>query len=345
MAGQQQQQPSQFNTRSDRAAQALRQQLRQRGAEISESGAVEVTENGQTPPQMPPEGSYARQAIETQRRTAQQRQTPQDTVDDGEIDMAAQDPQATLRSDAARSAPGDTSSGEAVLSPNAQRRISQLTEDLRRKESELQQALDAAKTNKSSLETLSGQMEALQSQHRQLLEQSLANMDPDTRAQVLLDGRLAEAIAASEKRLMDQILPHLGRLDRQSADAEMRQLASRYPGFDMEVHAPLIDMFRRQNPKCTVEQAFRAIAEPEELQMAPQVRASPVPPVTTPGNGRVRSRWEEQQKQQSRPEDELVEDARRVRKLMESTDPGDKAVRDRFVHEHLTKRLDRILPK
>lgn len=346
MAGEQPSKASQFNARSDRAALALRQNLLKRGAEIPESRAVEVTENGRPPAPMPPEGSYARQAIEMQRRQGQQRQSPQELTEDDDIDMAPQDPQATLRSDpAAGSSPSAAaSSGEVQqLSPNAQRRISQLTEDLRRKDQELQQLAEDAKHSKSSLGELEQKMAALQEQHKQLLEQSLAGMDPDTRAQVLLDGRLAEAIAQSERRLMDQVLPHLARLDRQSADAEMRRLAARYPGFAIDVHGPLIEAFRRQNPRCTVEQAFRAVAEPEELQLATQVRASAVPPIAPPGNGRVQSRWQPEQK--SNPEDELVEESRQLRKLMESTDPDDKSMRNRFVQQHLAKRLDRILPK
>jgi hypothetical protein len=292
---------------------------------------------------MPPEGSYARQAIERQRREAAARPQPQQLVADDDIQMQRQDPQATLEGASNQPPAQPTSSGEDVqLSVHAQRRISQLSEELRRKDQEFQQFAAAANKDKESLATLQSQLQALQDQHRQLLDQSLANMDPDTRAQVLLDGRLMEALAASEKRIMDQIAPHLARIDRQSIDAEMRRLAATYPGFNMELHGPLIEAFRRNNPRCSVEQAFRAVAEPEELQLSPQVRASVVPPAVQPGNGRV-TRWKGEER--SDPEQELRDEALQLQKLMASTDANDKAIRQRFLHQHLSNRLAHRLPR
>lgn len=344
MAKQSGNEASQFNARSDRAALSLRQQLQQRGASIPDSRGVQVDANGRPPAQLPPEGSYARQALEAQRQAAATRQAGQLQQDD-DIQMQPQDPQATLQGDPASGQPNamPTAEEQAQLSANAQRRISQLTEDLRRKDQELQRILQEAERNKSSLGELEAKLDALSAQHSQLLQNSLDTMDPDTRTQVLLDGRLHEAIAASEQRLMSQILPHLKALDRQAIDAEIRQLAAKYPGFQVDIHGPLIETFRQSNPRCTVEQAFRAVAEPEELQLAPQVRASAVPPAVRPGNGRVQSRYVEQR--QSNPEDELVEEARQLQKLMRSTDPDDKSKQQRALHEHLSRRLDSRLPR
>lgn len=347
MARKEQEATSQFNARSDRAAQSLRQSLQQKGANIPDSRAVEVGSDGRPPAPLPPEGSYARQAIDVQRRQAQQRVDPQQDLEGSDdIKMQRQDPQATLQSDNGNQSTSPNSSPEeqTQLSANAQRRISQLAEDLRRKDQEFQQLLESSKKEKDTLVELQSKLEGLESQHRQLLEQSLANMDPDTRAQVLLDGRLTEAIAASEQRLMNQILPHLQKIDRQGIDAEMRRLSSIYPGFNIDMHGPLIDAFRKGNPRCSVEQAFRAVAEPEELQLAPQVRASAVPPVVQPGNGRVQSRWNDDQVK-SNPEQELVDEAAQLKKLMHSTDPADKAKQARFLHQHLSNRLDKILPR
>jgi hypothetical protein len=336
--------PQQFELRTDSAAQSLRQQLMKRGADIPESRKVEVGPDGRPPGPLPPEGSYARQAIEQQRRQRAAQPEPQD-LESNDVQMQRQDPQATLESDQATLA-GDPSSAEEPiqLSAKAQQRIAKLTEDLRRKDQDAQRLMEESKGNQALLNQLQEKLASLESQHRQLLDNSLANMDPDTRAQVLLDGRLMEQIAASEQRLMSQILPHLQKFERQAEDSEMRRLSSTCPGFNVELHGPLIAEFRRGNPRCSVEQAFRAVAEPEELQMAAQVRASRVPPVVTPGNGRVQSRYSDEQKQ-SDPERELVEEANQLKKLMSSTDPTDKAQRDRFLHQHLAKRLDRILPK
>lgn len=335
-----------FNARADRAAQALRKNLKQRfpEADIPESRTVEVDANGRPPAPLPPEGSYARQAIEQQRRQAVQRPDPQAALEgDDDIQMQRQDPQATLTSDQGiQPAEAQTQSSEQQqLSPNAQRRISQLTEDLRRKDQELQQLLADGKKNKESMSELEQKMNALLQQHQSLLQTNLDNMDPDTRTQILMDGRLQEAIAQSEQRVLQQLLPRFEKLDRQSADAEMRRLSTIYPGFSVDVHGPLIEQFRRGNPRCTVEQAFRAVAEPEELQLAPQVRASAVPPVVQPGNGRLAR---QHNVQQSNPEQELIEESQQLKKLMRSTDPDDKRIRDRFVHEHLAKRLGHKLP-
>lgn len=338
MAKQPQSQDSQFAARSDRAALSLRQSLIKSGRDIPESRAVEVEADGRPPAPLPPEGSYARQNIERQRRLAAQRPQPAD-----DIQMQRQDPQATLEGDGNQPTNGQPQSDEDTtqISAHAQRRISQLSEDLRKKDQEYQQMIEDSKKNKESMGQLQAQLEALQQQHRQLLDQSLANMDPDTRAQVLLDGRLMEALAASEQRIMNQIMPHLAKFDRQGVDAEMRRLSAIYPGFNMDLHGPLIEAFRKGNPRCTVEQAFRAVAEPEELQLSPQVRASAVPPAVKPGNGR-NSRW--QPETRSDPEEELREEAASLKKLMSSTDPDDKSRRNAFLHDHLSKRLAHRLP-
>ncbi len=336
-----QQNQSQFEARSDSAALALRQSLMRSGAQIPESRKVEVGADGRPPAPLPPEGSYARQAIERQRRESAARQT--EMIPDKDIQMQRQDPQATLQGDSVSPQQAQPAEELEQLSANANARIAKLTEDLRRKDQELQQFLEDSRKSRTSSEELLSKYQALEQQHKQLLEQSLSNMDPDTRAQVLLDGRLMEAIAQSEQRLMNQIMPHLQRFERQSVDAEIRRLSQSYPGFRADIHGPLIEEFRRGNPRCTIEQAFRAVAEPEELQLAPQLRATPVPPVVKPGNGRVPSRYVEEQK--SSPEQELVEEAQQLKKLMSSSDPNDKSMRERFLQQHLQKRLDRILPR
>ena len=345
MTGKQEIPKSQFNARADSAAQALRKTLQQRGANIPDSRTVEVDANGRTPAPLPPEGSYARMAIERQRGAAASMRAEQ-LVESDDIEIQRQDPQATLEGDQAGSRPGTQPPlvESAQPSANAQRRISELTESLRRKDQELQQISEDGKKSKTTLDEMQAAMAQLQQQHRQLLETSLDNMDPDTRTQVLLDGRLHEAIAASERRLMDQILPHLSKIDQHAADAEMRRLSTVYPGFSIDLHGPLIEAFRRKNPHCTVDQAFRAVAEPEELQLAPQVRASAVPPIVQPGNGRAPSRYAVVE-QKDDPDADLREEARKLYAMMRSDDPADKAGRDRAMQNHLAKRLGRTLPQ
>src|SRR5690242_3852666 len=71
-----------FNARSDAAAHALKDQLsKQLGKEIPKR-PVPVDADGQPARPLPPEGSYARMAIEQQRREAQaNRPTLQDATE------------------------------------------------------------------------------------------------------------------------------------------------------------------------------------------------------------------------------------------------------------------------
>lgn len=181
---------------------------------------------------------------------------------------------------------------------------------------------------------------ALEQQHQQVLQQNLESLDPETRAQVMADARLAQRLDEFKRDLLGQIAPRLQRLDANAAQSELHALSQKYPGFDYQTHAPLIAQFRESNPRCSIEQAFRAIAEPEELVTRQAARATAVPPFVPPGNGEMGiARFAPMKQVTPKPEDELVEESRRIAELRRSTDPAKQKEGMQLLDQHLRRRL------
>lgn len=226
-------------------------------------------------------------------------------------------------------------------SPRAEQRIQQLVEDLRRKDQELQTAIEMGKKATETATQFQGRLTSLEQQHQQMLQANLDNLDPDTRAQVLMDARLSQQLGEMEQRILGRIAPELQHLKSTAAQQEMHALSQKYPGFNYQLHATLIDQFRARNPHCSIEQAFRAIAEPEELGMRPTTRAAAVPPIVPPGNGDLGAARYAPPSQRHPPtqEDELVEESRRIKKLRASTDPAEQKEGLRLLDQHLKRRL------
>jgi predicted metal-dependent enzyme (double-stranded beta helix superfamily) len=340
------QEQSHFNERADNAASALKRDLSRnvnphtgRQAELPER-KVTVGPDGQPPKPLPPEGSYMRQAIEQQRR-AQGQPSPQQVLGD---QPQAGTPDQMLDGSVA---PPLTSAQpqaqpEQQLSPNAQRRIQELTAQLRDLDRERQAALAEAKNKDETVAQMRQRMEALEAQYNGMLQANLDHLDPEIRLQVMQDTRLNEAMDKFEKRMMGQLMPHLQSLQQKSIYQEMLALGETYPAFDVQIHGPLVDMFRGKNPNCTVDQAWRAIAEPEELVTRQQARVSAVPPITPPSNGSSQPRY--MPEPTSDPEAELVDEARRARDLMRSANPADHKAGLRAFDENIAKRLGGNLP-
>lgn len=333
---------SQFNTRADNAALKLRQSLQQQGAQIPDTGTVEVGPDGKQPGPLPPEGSYIRQAIERQRaeRAAQEQGQPSREQQLGDQPPAGTSEQAIDGSQAPPLPDGQPpQESPAEPSPNAQRRIAELVAELRQKDQDLQQALVTSKEKEQSFAELEAKLISLQQQHEQMLQANLENLDPETRMAVMQDARIKEYIAMSERRIMDQIMPHLQGLQQQSVHQEMMQLSKKYPRFDIQIHGPLIDMFRGKNPHCTVEMAYRAVAADDELMIRDSAGATAVPPIVPPGSGPPTPRYMPEPTSQSDPEKELVEEAQMFKKLMASDNPEDHKRGQAGVLEHLKRRL------
>ena len=337
-------QPSNFSARADSAALALKGKLseanRQLGRPEIQPRSVPVGPNGQPAAPLPPPGSYARQAIEQQRAAAAQRQaaqlqTPQDLGQQPEEQLQ---PQGAVTGD---QQPQD----QNQLSPNAQRRFSELTNTLRQKDQELQQALARSKALEETQAQTQARLAAIEARFNSVVNQNLDSLDPETRQQVLQEAAIAESAAQIEQRVMQRVAPIVDRVTTQAIQAELVAVSQRYPAFSAEVHGPLIEMFRKQNPNCTIEQAFRAVAEPDELAMGRQGRAPAVPPIAIPQSVNSAPRYVPQPQQPQRTEADEVEELRvRAFRLAQSTAPDDRRIAGKAMDAYMAKKLGGSLP-
>lgn len=321
---------SQFTARADNAALKLRQSLQQQGRQVTESSPVAVGPDGKPPAPPPPEGSYMRRMVEQQQQLGDQ---PPAGTTEQMIDGSQAPPLAR-----AEDHPTQEPEREQV-SDNAARRIRELLAEIKAKEAENQQLLELGRQQGSTLGQLQQKFEMLQRQHEQLIESNLDSLDPETRIQVMQDARIREALDGVEKRILSQLMPHIQSIESKSKQSEMMALSDTYPSFDLQIHGPLIDMFRGKNPHCSIEQAFRAIAEPHELVTRAAASAAAVPPVVPPGNGGARPRYQPEPQSQTDPEQELIEEAQRLKALRSSTDPAEQKAGMSLAHEHLKRRL------
>lgn len=329
--------PNQFNTRADNAALALRQDLLKRGAEIPDSGAVEVDADGKPPAPLPPEGSYQRMAIEQQRAAQQQigDQPPAGTTE--QMVDGSQAPVLQPTGIPPQETPAEPAQ---ELSPNAQQRIGDLINQLRQKDQDLQQALAAA----TGLEDLKVKFSTLEEQNNQMIQANLDTLDPETRMAVMQNAQLQEQVTAIEQRILGQVMPHVNSLQQENAHTAMVKLGEKYPAFDLQIHQPLVDSFRAKNPACSIEQAYRAIAEGDELVTRATAPATAVPPIVPPGSGSPRPRYVPEPTAQSDPEQELVEEAQTLKGLMASQDPADHRKGLRLADQNIARRLAHRLP-
>jgi hypothetical protein len=321
--------PSNFDARADNAALALRQGLQRQGRQVPDRAPVEVDSRGNPPPPPPPAGSYAAQNLELARR-AQAAQLPQpgqraeDAMDEG-IDPQGQPPQPAAERHSTR----------------AEQRIQELVTQLREKDQALQTALEQGKRATETATQFQARLQSLEQQHQAMLQRNLESLDPETRAQVMQDARLSQRLDEFEQRVLGRIAPQLEHLQQTAAQQEMHALAQKYPGFNYQLHAPLIDRFRARNPACSIEQAFRAVAEPEEIAPRSPTRAQAIPPIVPPGNGvqgAPRYAPQAQPRQQSADE-QLVEESRRIAALRRDSDPAKQKEGLRLADEHLRRRL------
>lgn len=213
---------------------------------------------------------------------------------------------------------------------------------LRQKDQELQLAVENGKKATETATQFQSRLAALEQQHAQMLQANLDHLDPDTRMQVMQDARMSQRLDEFEGRILSKIQPQLQNLETQASRNEMQALGDKYPAFDLQIHGKLIDMFRGKNPHCSIEQAFRAVAEPEELVTRQAARARAVPPIIPPGNGELaaaRFAPTPETQRQPTPQDELVEEARRIAELRRSTDPAKQKEGMQLLDRHLARRL------
>jgi hypothetical protein len=329
---------SHFNARSDQAALALKAGLRDRDGNPLQSRQVQVDAQGNPARPLPPEGSYARMQIERQQAAAAARQNPQIPEQVQPAASEAPMPQGQPQ------VPADPSVTET--SPNAQRRFSELTALVRQKDQELQQALARSKQLEESNAQTQSRLQAIEQNYQNMVNQNLDALDPETRLQVLQEAKLQEAIGGMEARVMSRIAPVLDSFQQRAVQADLERLSRKYPGFAVEVHLPLIEMFREKNPHCSVEQAFRAVAEPEELFGNQQERAAAIPPpiaMPSQGNGIPRS-VPQQVVDNTTPEKELEASRQRFMELARSSKPEDRRAAQHAADDFIRRKLGSRLP-
>ena len=99
-------------------------------------------------------------------------------------------------------------------------------------------------------------------------------------------------------------------------------------------------MFRGKNPNCTIEQAYRAIAEPDELVTREAARAATIPPVLAPSSSSLaNARFAPAHEPNADPNADLVTEAQEIKRLRASADPAEQKAGMDLMNAHLRKRL------
>ena len=319
--------PSAFNARSDNAAQSLRASLVEGGAQMPATAPVEVGPDGQPPAPPPPEGSYMAMA------QAQQQLGDQPPV--GTPDQAMDGSQAPPLTPAPPQA-----QPPVEASPRAEQRIQELVGKLKLQQLEIDQHKTLSQQAGESLQQTQERLQALEQQHQQMLQANLEHLDPETRMQVMQDARFNQMFDNLEQRMVQRFQPQFAQLETRDQQREMKDLSNIYPAFDYQVHGPLVDMFRGKNPNCTIEQAYRAIAEPDELVTREAARHAAIPPVVAPGSSSLaNARYAPAPEPNANPEADLVAESQQIKELRASSDPLKQKQGMDLVNAHLRKRL------
>ena len=187
-------------------------------------------------------------------------------------------------------------------------------------------------------------MTASTNQMQSLMQEHMEHMDPETRQQVLNNAQIAQAVAQAESRILSRVTPQLQELQTGNEQRERVRVASVYQGYNPQVHDVLIDEFRRGNPNCSVEQAFRAVATHEELSTPGAGPRSAPPPSIAPGNGAPAPRYLPTPTPGNDPITQMVADRDRAAELARSADPNDQKAATALWHKNLTERLGLNVP-
>lgn len=220
---------------------------------LPEAPKVEVDAHGNPAPPPPPPGSYASQ-IREQRKEAEQTAAVNEALTQVSNDA---DPVGSVPAEEERFTPSE----------NVQRRIQELVGRAKEAEQLVEQFRSRATASEEELARIRQETEL------HLDEQT---GEPDA---------IRQALARQRREIEAQIKP-LAMRQRQD---ELERLARRYPGFNPALHPGLIQEFQDRNPASTIEQAFRAVAQDDELNLG-TVRPAVVPPTVVPrGTSQPRS--------------------------------------------------------
>ena len=354
----QQEPTSHFNQRADNAALRLKQGLVDNlTKQPLQSVQVAVGPDGKPPPPPPPPGSYAAMALEDQQaaaaHAAQQPLIPAQPAPVNQPQVLGDQPLVgpTQVTDGSVAPPLDLTApphpgSQGELSPNAQQRFSDMSARLRLMEQQVQQGNQEVQLRDDSIAELQKNLEVSQQQQAEIMQANLDELDPDTRARVLADSRMQELFGQMEQRLTQRFAPHIETLEIEASRNRMMDLAKKFPAFDIQIHGPLIEMYRGKNPHSSVEQAFKAIAQDSELvtrDSAPLTVAPPIVPPNGMGAGQTQPRY--MPEPQADPETGMRDDARRASELMRSNNHADRQQAMRIFDKNIADRLSHVLPR
>jgi hypothetical protein len=291
-----------FEDKADAAGKALKESL---GLESKE---VQVDGQGKEA-QLPPEGSYARAAIEAEAEN-QPAPTSAPPVEEVPEQPAAPEP-----------APLPPLEEESAVSKRARERIEELA---RRRREEEQARIDAearAERLEQQLEKERAARQTTESDYQRFLNEQIENMDPEDRAQVLQEARIRDMLAEQKRELLQQVAGPLNEMRERELNRELVLLAQKYPGYDHDVHSDQVRDFMKRNPSTTPEQAFKAIADDDVLFIRPygQQTSEGAPQFIQPKGTQGTENYVPAP--QKDPDEELREKTREVHKLARISDP------------------------
>lgn len=339
-------QQSAFNSRSDNAALKLKGEIGARTGVDLPSRQVAVGPDGKPPAPPPPPGSYARQAHDQQMLELQRQQqqalagqpAPQQIL--GDQPPAGTPDQQADGSQAPPLAPGQPLPAGPESPPHppqhsdaANNRIQGLISELRDRDRRIAELAGG----QADMAKLQEQVSALVSERDNLMQEGLAELDPEQRALVLAEGRMQEIVAQGKTDLLAQLQPQLSTLRQQNQQTEVERVAQKYPAFDLAVHGNLVDMVRGKFPGMTYEMAWKTVAEGDEAVTRDRTSVVAVPPVVPAGNGSPLPRY--MPEPEANPDDELRAFQQRTNELIRSSSPAEQRQGLRQMDEAISQRL------
>lgn len=276
--------------------------------------------------QEPPKGSYAAQEL-----TRQQEWIERQRIDQA---AAAVPPEVVPPVDPTQPVNPNGEDGRDQGSINA--RFQQLTQRNRESETARQEAEQKLVDERAVIEREREDFARQRQGYEQAMAEHLDDLPPEERARIVTDARHQELAARTRDEITSELLPQIRDLQADRQYRELMALADKYPGFDNEVHGPLIADFMGKNHACSIESAFRAVATNDEIGLQPVSR--PRIPTAVPVRGTNGSEMIAPAPQPD-PQDNLREEARKLHELAHSRDPKDQREHARLMQEHLGRRL------
>lgn len=309
-----------FNARADAAMRGMKANMG--------LPSTPVPDGSSSQGQAPPPGSYAEMLLK-QRQAQMAQETP--SLGRNTVEMEEPVPQSDTGGVAPSSQPvheGSPDVGEDGKSvPFEKHPIYGRFAEVSRERTQFKRQLEQLEQDRgkfsSENEALKQRLAQLETQHQQLMTQHMDNLPPEDRAALVARMEVEQGLQRVEQRMNERFQPLVRSLDEERKHRELEGLARRYPAFDFDKHLPLIETFREVNPICSMEHAFRAVAEDHELLSNGQPARRVPPPVVVPG-GSTTSKMDAHPPQE-KEEQNLVDGARAVGALSRSQNPEDRA--------------------